>query len=180
MAVTQEELFDALEPLVSSNDLVLHDVEITKGLVRVTVWRAAGVSVEDLAEANRIISAYLDDHDPMDVRYTLEVSSPGVERRLRRPAHFQAAVGETVKIKTIEATAAVPDRRLEGELLEATSDGIVVANGDAAVTLHYDEIDRARTVYEWGATAKPSPSRSGGSKGARRQRPTAAERVTAP
>ncbi len=180
VAVSQEQLFDDLEPLITSLDLVLHDVEINKALVRVTVWRSSGVTVQDLAEANRVVSAYLDDHDPVDARYTLEVSSPGVERKLRRPGHFAAAIGETIKLKTTEPTAALPDRRLEGELLEATGDGIVVAGPSGPVTLHYDQIDRARTVYEWGPTSKPSPSRAGGSKGARRQQTTATERVMAP
>lgn len=180
MAVSQEQLFDDLEPLITSLDLVLHDVEVNKALVRVTVWRSSGVTVDDLAEANRVLSAYLDDHDPLDTRYTLEVSSPGIERKLRRPGHFAAAIGENVKIKTTEPTPMLPDRRLEGELLEATGDGIVVAGPSGSVALHYDQIDRARTVYEWGPAKKPSPSRAGGSNGARRQQATVRERVMAP
>ena len=181
MGMTPDDLIDDLSPIVAGLDLTLHDVEFAKGLLRVTVRGPKGVTLEQLAEANRAISAHLDENDPFDGRYTLEVSSPGVERKLRRPNHFAAAIGENVAIRTLADVATVPGRRLEGELLEATGDGIVVNGPDgAAIPLHYDQIERARTVYQWAPLGKPSPSRGGSPKRSRARQTTSAEKVMMP
>lgn len=151
-----------------SPSLGLHDVELGKGLVRVTVAGVDGVDLDQLAEVNRAISAFFDENEPLEGRYTLEVSSPGVERKLRRPEHFGSAIGETVAIRTAPEVDLVPGRRLEGELIEATGDGIVVSAGGEDVSLHYDQIERARTVFDWQlGKKKPSPSRGGAPKRSR-------------
>ncbi|HZD65206.1 MAG TPA: hypothetical protein VE152_03830, partial [Acidimicrobiales bacterium] len=80
--------------------LELFDLEVGAGLVRVLVDRPGGVDLDTLSLANRSISAALDQDDPLPGRYTLEVSSPGLERPLRTPAHFARFQGETVKVKT--------------------------------------------------------------------------------
>jgi len=90
-----------LEPVVTALGLSLFDVEKVSNVVRVTVDRAGGVNLDDLAAANKAVSAYLDELDPIPGRYTLEVSSPGVERRLRTPAHFVGAIGETVSMRLL-------------------------------------------------------------------------------
>ena len=181
MAVTQDALADTLAPMVSDLGLTLHDVEFQRNLIRVTLYESGGISIESLTAANRLISDYLDEHEPFEGRYTLEVSSPGVERKLRNERHFAAAIGEQIYVKTVPDVVAVPDRRIEGELIEAAHDGIVIAPADGEpVSLQYDQIDRARTIYDWGPTSKPSPSRGGTPRGKRRSAPTASERVTTP
>ena len=95
-----EELMAVLQPVVSAADLELVDVELRSGVLLVTVDRPGGVDLEALTDANRAVSAVLDELDPIPGRYSLEVSSPGVERTLRTPDHFARAVGETVSIKT--------------------------------------------------------------------------------
>ncbi len=182
MGTTPDALIVELSPIVSNLGLTLHDVEITKALIRVTIHKDGGVSLDQLAEANRAISEHLDAHEPFEGRYTLEVSSPGVERKLRRPDHFTAALGEIVSIKTSTDVDTMPGRRVEGELVEATNDGIVVApdDGGGSVALHYDQIDKARTVFAWGGGAKPSPSRGGSPKRAKTPKKTPSEKVTMP
>jgi len=177
MAVTSDDLAIALLPVVEPFGVQIHDVEMSNGLIRVTVNRAGGVSLGDLTSANHAVSNYFDEHDPMHGRYTLEVTSPGVERKLRSPAHFVAAVGELVKIKT--TPDAVETRRVDGVLLDAGTDSITIQKdpGDN-VTLRYDQIERARTVYVWGPEPKPSPSRGGVSKGKPRARTSTPERIT--
>jgi ribosome maturation factor RimP len=91
----------------------------------------------------------LDELDPVPGKYTLEVSSPGLERTLRTPDHYRRAIGEKVRIKLraeLEGT-----RRIEGVLTDAGDDGVTV--DDRRVS--YADIDRARTVFEWGPTPKP-------------------------
>jgi ribosome maturation factor RimP len=93
----------------------------------------------------------------MPGRYTLEVSSPGLERRLRTPAHFAGAVGESVTLRV--SIPDTPAERVSGTLLAATDEGIEIATETGPRTARYDQIERARTVFTWGAAPKPSPSK---------------------
>ena len=144
--------------LLADLGLELYDVELASGTLAVTVAAPGGVDLAALTRAKSALSAWLDDHDPIPGRYTLDVASPGLERRLRTPEHFAAAVGERVTLR--ERRADAPTRRLEGELLAATVRDVTVHDGDSGdVTVAYDQLERARTVFVWGATPKPSPSK---------------------
>lgn len=144
--------------LLSRIGLDLYDVELAGGALNVTVSRPDGVDLESLTEANHLLSAWLDEHDPLPGRYTLDVASPGLERRLRTPSHFASAVGDTVTLR--ERRDGQPTRRLEGTLLSATKTELTIEDSDAGtLTVALSHIERARTVFAWGATAKPSPSK---------------------
>jgi len=150
-----DDLTGALSPVLADLGLDLVDVEVTGRVVRVLVDRDGGVDLDALASANKAVSAELDRLDPMPGRYTLEVSSPGVERRLRTPAHFARTIGETVTVRTHPGTTEV--RRLQGVLAAADDDGVVLETGDGPVRIAYEQIERARTVFEWGP--KPAPGK---------------------
>jgi ribosome maturation factor RimP len=145
-------------PALEGTDLQLFDVERTgkagSTVLRVLIDRPGGVDLDAISEATRRISDALD-RDPefdsaLSGRYLLEVSSPGVERPLRTPAHFGGAVGSTVVVKTHPGTAG--ERRVEGILESAGSDGIVVAGR----SIPYADIERARTRFVW-----PEPRKAG-------------------
>jgi ribosome maturation factor RimP len=150
------ELFPLVEPVVAATGVELVDVEYRSGVVLVTIDRPDGVDLEILTTVNRVVSELLDARDPIPGTYTLEVSSPGVERTLRRPAHFTRAVGETISVKT---RPQVPgNRRLTGRLAAADEQGIeleVEGHPDGRVRLAYSDLDRARTVFAWGGAPKP-------------------------
>jgi ribosome maturation factor RimP len=152
-----EELVAHLQPVLAAADLELVDVELRSGVLLVTVDRDGGVDLEALTEANRAVSTRLDELDPIPGRYTLEVSSPGVERNLRTPVHFAKAVGETVTVKT---RPQVPgERRLRGVLVAADDHGLRLAvegGAEDGVSLSYSDIDKARTVFVWGPARGPS------------------------
>ena len=95
-----QDLFALLQPVVTGVGLELVDVELKAGVLQVTVDRDGGVDLEALTDANRAVSTLLDEIDPIPGRYSLEVSSPGIERPLRTPAQFAKAVGSTVSVKT--------------------------------------------------------------------------------
>jgi ribosome maturation factor RimP len=126
------------------------DVEVKANGVRVILDRPDGVDLEVLTLANRIVSAALDAHDPIPARYTLEVSSPGIERLLRTPEHFRRHLGVKISVKT---RPGVPgERRISGELTDADDDGITVAcGGEEPRLLAYGDIDKARTIFDWGS-----------------------------
>jgi ribosome maturation factor RimP len=152
------ELETPLRSLLAERGLDLYDVEFASGTLTVTVHRPGGVDVDALADANHVISTWLDEHDPIPGRYTLDVASPGLERRLRTPAHFAAAVGERVTLRerrTGEAT-----RRLEGVVLASTATSVTLEEVQLGVVeVPLDAVERARTVFLWGAAPKPSPSK---------------------
>ena len=160
MAEQLQTLHDVVAPIIEHLGLELYDIEVHGASVVVAVNRPAGLDLDTLAAATNAISAALDDADPVVGHYTLEVTSPGLERRLRTPAHFSAAVGETVSVRTVPGTTG--PRRLTGRLAAAGADDIElndVADADGPVHLAYADIERARTVFAWGASPAPSPSR---------------------
>ncbi len=151
------DLAGALSPLLEARGLDLVDVEVHGAQVTVFVDREGGVGLDELGEATKDVSAALDEIDPLPARYTLSVSSPGLERRLRTPAHFARAVGETVTVRVDSGTAEV--RRLTGTLASADETGCTLTGPEVPggeVRISYDQIERARTVFEWG----PEPRRA--------------------
>lgn len=151
-----DELQAAVAPVVESLGLELVDVELRPGLLRVVVDRQGGVDLDSVSQVTKELSGVLDSHDPMPgSRYTLEVSSPGLERPLRTPEQFARAVGEQVSVRTLP-TAGL-DRRIRGMLSVADADGVVLT-GDGlpedGSRIAYTDIERARTVFEWGPTLR--------------------------
>jgi ribosome maturation factor RimP len=165
-----------VEPIVEQAGLGLYDLELAGAVLRVVVDRPtgdpdAGLGLDALTDLTRSISRALDDDDPIAGRFTLEVSSPGLERALRTPAHFAAAVGEVVAVKTIPGLEG--ERRVRGTLESADDDGIVIADPTAGGSrrLAYDEVERARTVFEWGPPPKPGGPRQTRTKRSRKKHP---------
>jgi len=157
-------------PLLAERQLDLYDIEQAGPVLRVVVDTSGGLDLDVLADATRAVSRALDAADPISSSYTLEVTSPGLERTLRTPHHFERAVGEKVKVKTAPGVSS--DRRIEGILAAADSFGITVRTGDddSAVRLAYEEIARARTVFEWGPSGPPGrPSTAAGTSDEKRQ-----------
>lgn len=138
-----------VEPALVPAGVEVVDVAFAGHTLKVLVDRPGGVDLEVVANATRVVSDLLDQHDPVPGQYTLEVSSPGVERPLRTPEHFRRFVGSRVAVRTVPGVAG--DRRIEDVLVAADDEGIVV--GERA--LAYTDIERARTVFTWGQAPKP-------------------------
>jgi ribosome maturation factor RimP len=171
---TADRVRDVVAPLLSERDLDLYDIELAGPVLKVVVDRAGGLDLDMLADATRAVSRALDEADPIAGRYTLEVTSPGLERPLRTPHHFARAVGETVKVKVTAAAAGESgERRLAGVLAVADSDGITLRTDDdpaAERRLGYADIERARTVFEWGPAEKPGGKRRATNESEKRER----------
>jgi ribosome maturation factor RimP len=138
-----DRVHELVEPLLAARGVEVIDVEQQGATLRVTVDRPEGIDLDALSEATHVVSDALDREDPVPGRYTLEVSSPGVERTLRTPEHFRRFVGTTVAVKTRPGTEG--ERRVEGTLEAADDEGAVVAGR----RVNYDDIERARTVFVW-------------------------------
>ena len=149
---TSERIAQIVEPVLEARGHELYDVELTGATVRVLV-DGEGVDLATLESLSKDISAVLDDADPMPDRFFLEVSSPGLERPLRRPGHFARAVGSLVRIKTKPEVEG--DRRVDGTVTGADATGVTVETATGTRRLAYEDIERARTVFEWGPAPKP-------------------------
>jgi len=170
-------------PIVADLHLDLYDLEFRGGTLRVTIdtlpGSQGGVDIDQLALVTRLVSRDLDHHDPVPGHYTLEVTSPGLERMLRTTAHFQREVGKTVNVRLRDTAGA--DRRLQGVLVAADDDTFTVrleapaADGSTERTVPYTLLDRARTVFVWGPAPKP-----GGPKGAAKGKAKSAAKGGAP
>ena len=112
---------ELVAPLVADADLDLYDLDLAGGVLPVLVDAPGGADIDAISRLARTISRALDEHDPIDGKYALEVGSPGLERPLRTPAHFAGAVGTTVKVKTQPGVEG--DRRVEGTITAADDDG---------------------------------------------------------
>jgi len=145
---------DIVAPLIADADLDLYDLDLNSGVLQVLVDTPGGADIDAISRLARAISRALDEHDPIDGKYTLEVGTPGLERPLRAPAHFASAMGATVKVKT--KPGAEGERRIEGTVTAADDTSVTVRAADGTERrLRHDDIERARTTFEWGGQPKP-------------------------
>lgn len=143
---------DLVEPIVVSESAFLYDIDHNGGVLRVLVDCDGGIDVDRIRRISRAISRMFDEVDPIPGRYTLEVSSPGLERPLRTFDHFVAAVGSDIKVKTkIEVDGR---RRFVGSLASADELGFDLRHDDELTTIAYADLTSARTIFEWGPTPK--------------------------
>jgi ribosome maturation factor RimP len=156
-----------IRPAIASLDLELYDVEITGSgrarVMRVMIDREGGVDLDAITRATEAIMPILDASsidDTLAGSYTLEVSSPGLERPLRRPEHFQGAVGSTISVKFRSADS--PTRRVRGVVTTAAGDAcdVLLDTGDTE-HISYDDIVQARTVFEWTGQPKSGKPKTG-------------------
>ena len=149
-----------VRPVVEADGLELWDLSYRKEsgrrLLRVTVFRPGGVDLETISRTSERLSRRLDLEGFSDDRaYDLEVTSPGLERSLREPRHFERSVGQQVKVKTF---APVDGAKVhEGALVSADAEAITIAAEGGERRVRYADIASARTVFEWGVPAKGAP-----------------------
>ncbi len=147
MALTVPKIESLLLPGAQALGYEIVAVEMAGGdssIVRIYIDQPNGVTVDDCAKASRQFSAIMDVEDPISSRYTLEVSSPGMDRPLAKPAHFQDVIGQDVKIKM--AVLVNGRRRFSGELIAANDEFAVVEVDGEQSELFYNDMDRARLV----------------------------------
>lgn len=132
-----EHLEAALSPVVTDHGMELVDLEFraerSGWVLRLYVDRQGGVGVDDCARVSRECSVVLDAEELIKRSFRLEVSSPGIERRLRKPTHFEQQVGERVQIKMRKPVGG--RKRVTGELIEVRDDGVTVVSADGE-TIH--------------------------------------------
>ena len=158
-------IHDLVTPVLASLGLELFDLHLAGSgrgrTLRIAVDvdddREGGVDLDTIAAASQAITPLLDNEPTLTGSYLLEVTSPGVERPLRRPEHFRRAVGGTVSVKYRTDAGS---QRVRGTLAEADDAGVVVDVDSEARRIALTDITDARTVFEWGPQPRPG-KRSG-------------------
>ena len=156
-----ERLWETLEPYLEAEGVELDDLDVRgRGngrLVRVTVDAPGGLGVDRIAALSRGVSRLLDEQDPVSGAYTLEVSSPGLERPLRRPSHFEKAVGREVDVKTVEPIDGAQRHRGVLERIDDSALRLVVDGAERAIPM--GSVAQAKTVFRWEKSPKPGGKR---------------------
>ena len=166
MTIDLEALRGTVAPLLAPLSLEVYDIELTGSgrarLVRITVFRldGAGLDLDVLSEATHAIERTVETE--IDGAFQLEVSSPGLERKLARPEHFESAVGLEVSVKYRDADGAAT--RVRGRLTEAAPSAAsitIVDEGGDDLVIARDAVIAARTVFEWGPAPRPGRNKPG-------------------
>lgn len=155
MSSVQERLWDRIDPYLSAEGVELDDVEVLGGgqIVRVTVDAQDSLGVDMIADLSRGISRLLDEEDPVKGSYTLEVSSPGLERKLRRPRHYDKSVGKDIKVKTHAEIDGARNHR--GSLVASDTTGFTIEVDGSERNIPYGDVASARTVFVWDKGESP-------------------------
>jgi len=133
--------------IVEANGAALYDSEVVtefdETIYRVLITKTGGVSLDLCATISYELSPFLDVHPPVNGQYRLEVSSPGIERKLTKPVHFQNAIGEKVKLKLGGG------EKLKGVLNSADDKGFVVESKQGDESFSYGELNTCKTYFDW-------------------------------
>ena len=146
------DLAQLFEPVIESMGYELVGVEYQGGstgggLLRVYIDSEDGISADDCQKVSYQVSGVLDVEDPIPGHYTLEISSPGLDRMLFRPEDFERFAGQLVKLR---AASPVDGRRnFKGRLVGMRDGQVVIEQDDGEVSLAYEQVDQARLVPEY-------------------------------
>jgi ribosome maturation factor RimP len=165
--VEPDDLARILEPVIHASGMDLETVRVSpagrRRLLRLVVDADGGVGLDEIAEVSREVSARLDASGVMgEVPYTLEVSSPGVDRPLTQPRHWRRAVGRLVSVALTATDASASSGRTAAARPAPTVQGRVLVAGDTGVTLDvngdraefdYAELGPGRVQVEFGREA---------------------------
>ncbi len=151
VTVQREQLIELLEPAVEQLGFELADLEAHfgrgRGVLRIFIDREAGITVDDCAEVSHQVSALLDVEDPIPGDYNLEVSSPGLDRRLTKAEHFERFAGERVKVKLKRLYEG--RRNFKAKLLGYSEPNVILKEGKDEFVIPLEEIETARIVPKY-------------------------------
>lgn len=152
---TTAEIWRLVEPYLAAERLELDDIELSgrgKGRTLRVAVDGDGVDVDRLAELSRGISRMLDNETSLDGSYQLEVTTPGLERKLRRPEHYRKSVGRELVAKI---SVGETNRTLRGVISRADDESFTVEGEAGEESFPYEAVVKARTVFRWEKAPKP-------------------------
>lgn len=143
-------IWDVAKPIAENAGCSLYDVEFVKEgtnwFLRVTIDKPGGVSTDDCESVSRPLSDWLDEKDPITQSYYLEVSSPGIDRKLTRPKHYEDNLGKLVTVRLFAAIDG--QRQLEGILKEYQNGTFVLETNESTITLEKAKVVDVRLAWQ--------------------------------
>lgn len=144
----EKKLNDMFEPVIESMAYELIGVELTGSgngtVLRIYIDAEKGITVDDCQAVSYQVSGILDVEDPLQNHYTLEVSSPGLDRPLVKPGHFKQFIGELVKIRSTEAV--LGRKNFKGILESFDGEYLYVAVDNEVYEIPFDIVEKANLV----------------------------------
>ena len=153
MVVKTQELENLLEPVVTSMGYEFVGLEyLSQGrhsILRIYIDAEQGVGVDDCADVSRQLSAVLDVEDPISSEYSLEISSPGLNRPLFKLAQYAQFIGKDVKFKTIHPQLENGQRKFKGTISAVENDNVIFEIEDQILTVAFADIDTANIIAKF-------------------------------
>lgn len=150
MASIEERVESLLEPVIRKLDYELYDIEYAKEgkdyFLRIFIDKPDGIDLNDCEKVNNAINDLLDQADYIKEQYFLEVSSPGIERVLRKDKHLQDNIGNLIEIKLFQPVD--KQKKMQGVLKEFDKDSLTI-EADEEITIERKNISLVKTVYNW-------------------------------
>ncbi len=142
---------ELVAPVAEEFGFMLWDVEYVKEgadmILRITIDKPEGIDIEDCEKMARAIDPIIDEADPIEVSYKMEVSSPGIERVLSRPEHFAACIGEKVEVKLYAPVNG--KKQLVGILVGSDEKSVTVNCEESEIVLEKSAVAKVSTVFDW-------------------------------
>jgi len=155
MDATVARIWELAAPLAETQGMEIIDIELrhegsrSGRVLRLYLDKDGGPNMDDLSRVSRELSAVLDEHDVVEDAYTLEVSSPGINRPLRRPEHFKRFIGKTVRVRTRDLVQG--RRSFLGPLLDVTNDKIALNQDGTRIEVPFAVIEKSNYEHDWSA-----------------------------
>ncbi len=150
-----EKVRELAEPLVEAEGMELVDVEYLRErgrwLLRLTIDKPGGITLDDCQTVSRQVERVLDVEDPIDAPYSLEVSSPGIERPLKKEADFERFAGQMAEVRTARPVGDPPRRKFKGKLLGIQSRIIRMEIDGRVHEIEFAAVAKANLVYDFDA-----------------------------
>ena len=147
----EEKVETLIEPIIQGLGYVLYDVEYAKDgkdyYLRVFIDSKKGISLEDCEKVSNAINDILDREDLVKEQYFLEVSSPGIERVLKKDKHFEKNIGKEVLAKLFKPQNGI--KQISGTLEDFDKDNILIKTDDKTIKIERKNIAGIKTVYNW-------------------------------
>lgn len=151
MTKTEKEFEKIVLPIVNELGYKLYDVLYVKEgpdwYLRIFIDSENGIDLDDCEKVSNVISEKLDEIDPIETPYMLEVSSCGLERHLRSNEHFEAAIGKEIEVKFFKQVE--KNKSLIGTLLKVNDDSINLNSEDKEYEIEISNISSAKILYNW-------------------------------
>ena len=152
MANIEEKVEKLLEPKIQEIGYELYDVEYAKEgknyFLRIIIDKPEGIDLNDCEKVNNAITDMLDEANYIKEQYFLEVSSPGIERVIRKEKHLKQNIGQEVQVKLFRKDQN-GKKEYQGKLLDYTSENITIQTSEEKIKIERKNISQIRTIYSW-------------------------------